>query len=241
MAFAFPGSAHSDIFDSLAALADSLETWVLEPPAPWIAPADTIDLGGLFPGARLELNDEHGEITIRQPLYLHLLRSELVLHEAALLTGDLAGGWRLPETEAEAGVDTGLLLWLRTCGLPANLMAPAPDDTALVQLVLQGHSPRRWMTPRQTVCLIITHLAQSSQVYAGAMANPPDPTGGDREFYLLWTHPDEPGHHLLLWTRRTAPDHDRLVLVPFIRTDNLADLFSTTEKREPLFHLHRDR
>jgi len=259
--FAATGNVQADIYDSLAALSDSLDAWVTQSPTPWLTPAETLDMASLFPGAQFEWNEERGEITIRQPLYLQLLRTELAFKKAAWHDGQPELGWRLTSPEAATETEPAFLLWLRTCGLPANLAAPAPDGEALVELVLQGRHPRRWTLPLGKACSILAHLAEGSQVYAGVMTPsviasttdepgtapeiPAGPAGtmdiSPREYYLLWTHPEVSGHHFLIWSRQLQPALDKLLLVPFIPTANLAELFSTSPERDPVFQVHREQ
>lgn len=224
------GPVAADIYDELAALTDSITAWSQEPPAAWVAATDTLDLAALFPGARTSLDANRDVIVIEQPVYLRTMRSSVEIDSASWRAGDLQRGWRLPEVAADSlslATDAHrLLVWLRTCGLPANLAAPRPEGDAPVELVLRGRQTVRWELGRPSALAIVARLARGRQVYAGFDAG----AGGDQAVYMLVTSPEASGHHFLIWELQTAARGERIELVAFVPTGNLADLFATAAR-----------
>jgi hypothetical protein len=244
--------ARADIVDELNAMADSIDVWLDSQPAAWIAPADTLDLSGLFPGATLRRDAETDRLEVRLPRYLDLIDTGLDLDlSAGVADTAIAASWRLPLecrgdtlrldgrptpcggcADAPALVETigRRLTWLRTLGLPRNLAAPAPTNVDTSgSLELRMHPTRRWESAPAAVGEVLAHLARGRQIYAGLLSCDATESGLLVRTFALLTHPEMEGHHFLVYNDRTRPDGETAVevlLIPFIRTDNLDDLFA---------------
>ncbi|MDP8238533.1 MAG: hypothetical protein P9X24_05550 [Candidatus Hatepunaea meridiana] len=131
------------------------------------------------------------------------------------------------------------LISLRTVGLPASLQTESVDLSDSVTVKLRGRDTRRFDFTSGAWHNILSYMASGMQVYAGILSVDRDISGFTVKYYILLTLPEARRHHFLTVKDQVYTDGDKLdiiksrvKLLPYIRTDNLKDLFETAPERK---------
>lgn len=226
------------------------------------ASEDTLNLKELFPFSEIEQIDTMGTIRITLPKYMNMLTSTLLLmHQDSSQTGDRPH-WGAPvsveddhllidglfiQCDSLAVRDTLLierirteLTYLRTIGLPDHLRAPEIEfENTDVTVTIRGRdmidipfTVDRWIWSFE-------QLAEGWLVYAGVLNIEKDADRANINYYVLITYPEATGHHFIEWRESAVKDHKywrtvtiEAILTPYIRTDNLKDLFAQPDKSD---------
>ncbi len=169
-----------------------------------------------------------------------LWRAPVSVHDDHLLIDGIA-----IQCDSLAVGDTSLieylskrLVFLRTIGLPDHLrFSEITSESAGVTVTIRGRdmvdipfTVDRWLWS-------LRQLAEGWQVYAGLLSVEGDVNITNLRYYILITYPEATGHHFLEWRERLVKtdeiwqtDAIKIIFTPYIRTDNLKDLFAQPVK-----------
>ncbi|MBD3166357.1 hypothetical protein GF324_07155 [bacterium] len=250
-----------DTFDLIYALRDSLRTWEARPPVSVEGSSDTLEWTDLFPDAEIRDGAETGVFHVVLPPFMDVLPTTLIGRETeeggvqwsslVHVTGDgIVSGERVLSSVTDsllAGHIERRLTRLRTLGLPKPLR-PSTDTAAVdsIKVTLQGRDTERFRYANQSWKTVLRALAQGMTVYADVIkvedVQPPDtgaPLDLEITYALLLTRDSARGHHFLRLTDTVHIEGDRIRIlssnvrfIPYIRTDNLEDLFAVPPDRE---------
>ena len=217
---------------------------------------DTLDLTAFFPGCRIEGDAGSNAIRIELPRYADLLTTTLMLDRDDASVPGNPPPWVAPvdwngEHLFVDGIPVpvygqlepdsillkhiaGSIVRFRTICLPAHLRAESPAcDTIPILVTVRGRDTIDIPFPASTWFGALGKIAAGMQVYSGLLGVNVDADGTSLRYYMLITRPGIEGHHFLEWrenltgkgrARRSETIH--VMFTPFIRTDNLKDLFA---------------
>ena len=227
---------------------------------------DTFDFSELFPGSVIEPLDTTGTIRISLPRYMDLLTSSLLLISQDSPQSGSRSLWRVPVKGEDDHLliddvaircdslivnDSTLLrrigahlAHLRTIGLPNHLQAPYfTSDTTEVTVTIRGRDIIDIRFSKDAWLWSIRQLAGGWQVYAGLLSADSNVNVTNLRYYILITYPEATGHHFLEWLERLNKAGDvwhteaiEVIFTPYIRTDNLNNLFAqpSISDRKPI-------
>lgn len=230
-----------------------------------IADQDTMDLVELFPGCQIEPVDPKGTIRISLPMYMDLLTTSLLLVSQDSTKAGRRPLWQAPVTvednyllvdEVAVPCDSQVvndpvllqhigaqLALFRTIGLPVHLQAPANIGCREVMVTVRGRDMIDIPFVLDNWFRTLSHLAGGCQVYAGMLKANGDGNIANLRYYILITYPEAIGHHFMEWRERLKKVDEvwqtkaiEVIFSPYIRTDNLKNLFAQPVKsgREPV-------
>ncbi|NQU05598.1 MAG: hypothetical protein HQ568_05855 [Calditrichaeota bacterium] len=246
-----------DIYDRIDAIAESLRVWSVNPPTT-VTDEETLSLEELFIGAEIMHDDSTNSSRITMPVYMGILTTELIQYHSS---ADSLTVWTIPleaETDhiiidgkrypcpSEVLVDslaidyiTNRVTSLRTMGLPTVLQPISIDLPDSVTVKLRGRDSRWFDFTSGVWHNTLSYLASGMQTYAGLMSVEKDTSGLIAKYYILLTMPEARGHHFLTITDQVDMKDNKVVimesrvkLLPYIRTDNLKELFDTSSEHE---------
>ncbi len=210
-------------------------------------------------------SDPQGTIRISLPPYMELLTTTLYFQPADSTFGIDYPQWYASvvvsdylliddiPVSGDAGIRKDIplvehissrLSQLRTIGLPTYLQASAPpEDVEQVSVTVRGRDMVDIPFSEASWFKSLSHIAAGMQVYAGLLEARGDSVKANLKFYILITYPDASGHHFLEWRESLVKPQDKwktdeidIIFTPYIRTDNLKELFAQPGKtdREPI-------
>jgi|GEM_PF-3527931 len=215
---------------------------------------DSLGVTEFFPDCHLILTDSSDATTIILPPYMGLLTT-ILQADNRWWNSSKPPAWNIPlEWDGEhllvdsipislTGQSTpdSLLVdqirrriaLLRTIGLPEQLQSRHPaDDSLQVMVTVRGRDiidipfESTWLST-------LSRIAEATQVYAGILNAKVDSSQSSVNYYLLLNYPGIKGHHFLEWRDVMVKEGSNwqskgvtVMFSPFIRTDNLKNLFS---------------
>ncbi|MDP8238177.1 MAG: hypothetical protein P9X24_03720 [Candidatus Hatepunaea meridiana] len=221
---------------------------------------DTLDLVELFPNCQIEPVDSNGTIRILLPMYMDLLTSSLMLVSQDNTKPEGQPIWRVPVTgkdnyllvdevavpcDSQVVNDPDLLqhigaqlALLRTIGLPSHLQAPVvSSDCSEVMVTVRGRDTVDIPYRVDNWLRTLSHLAGGCQVYAGLLEANSYSNISNLRYYILITYPGAIGHHFIEWRENLDMvdevwhiEKTEAIFTPYIRTDNLKNLFTQPVK-----------
>ncbi|MBZ0263183.1 hypothetical protein K8I28_00825 [bacterium] len=220
---------------------------------------DSTILAEWFPGSRVTLPDSVNQAIITYPKYLDSFSSTLIFTKQANILTSQTHPWSLPLTISDHTIlldsvsfpipetvkwDSSLtsmlenrLLTFRTIDLPENQRVELEGEvTDTFEVVIRGRDTVRIPFQISTWLHALRELSRGMQVYAGLLSVSGDIDNVKLSYYLLITYPDAPGHHFIEW-KETLTNRDEkwltsevnVIFTPYIRTDNLKNLFATPD------------
>ena len=132
------------------------------------------------------------------------------------------------------------LITLRTVGLPRGWRYSHPEDGGiLVMVTVRGRDNQHIEFTLNLWLQSLGRIASGRQVYAGLLDSRYAVGDVELEYYILITYPGGEGHHFLEWTERTEMEESgwrttriEVLFIPYVRTDNLSELFAKPEKSD---------
>jgi len=253
------GSNPPDIYERITTLADSLKKWAKTPSAEIVDEESgevDIEIEKYFPRCKSETNTQSGVVDIELPRFMGVLTTGLSYNfkspphwsvQVNLIGNDLTvDSLPIPIT-GEISLDPALidlisnrLIHLRTISLPQKLRpASFLSDTQPVNVLLRGRDIVDISFAAKKLNFALHRLSADLQVYAGLLDLKADLNRIEINYYILITYPGFPGHHFLEWreeVNKTADSWETVnidvILTPYIRTDNLQNLFAHPDKRQ---------
>lgn len=245
-----------DIYDRTTAIAESLQTWSVNPPV-LETEGENLSLSDMFMNAEVLYDDSSNVIRIILPTYMGMLTTELIgnttlegrtswtvplLIEADFLIIDekwIPCPAEILEDSLAVDYIKDRLTSLRTLGLPFDLQNTPKYLADSVTVKLRGRDTRQFRFTSEGWQSSLSYMANGMQVYAGLISVDTDTSGFGLKYYILLTLPEAKGHHFLTVTDRLERSDDNLKItetivkfLPYVRTDNLKNLFDTAPKRE---------
>ncbi len=136
------------------------------------------------------------------------------------------------------------LTTLRTLGLPREWRnSHSEEDGIPVMVTVRGRDSRHIEFSLKLWLQSLGRIASGRQVYAGLLDSRFGAGEVELKYYILITYPGAQGHHFLEWTERVEMSETGwatagidIVFIPYVRTDNLKNLFAQPERsgNEPL-------
>jgi len=227
---------------------------------------DMLNLTQLFPFCEIETVDTMSTIRITLPKYMNLLTTSLLLLPQDSAQVAIRPLWRVPVSgendyllidsvavpcDSHVVNDTTLLqristhlAFLRTISLPPHLQAPyVISDTTEVKVTIRGRDIIDIPFTLDAWLWSLRQLAEGCLVYAGLLTVGSKVDTTNIRHYILITYPEATGHHFLEWQERLVKSGEiwqtetiKVIFSPYIRTDNLKNLFAQPSKpdREPI-------
>ena len=255
----------NDLVDSLQTWSDDPLAAPLEDSLTEVG-LDSMDLSELFPECEMTFSDSTGLTTISLPQYLDLLTTSLQLDKNCIVNSNSPPEWIAPvfwdgenifvdsipiPSSGQITPDSVVIahvseriVQLRTIGLPEHLRSQCPEyDSTEVIVTVRGRDIVDIPFSISTWFQALSRISAGMQVYSGLLEVTIDSTETKLKFYVLITYPGTRGHHFIEWREHLSRDGDRLKLdnivvlfSPYIRTDNLKNLFGKPKKngREPI-------
>ncbi len=260
-----------DIYDQIANLVDSLRVWQVNPPSE-ISPPDSRYLMDFFPGAIVKTDRNSSGVIIQLPNYMGILTTSLYVSDIDFDNKDSKPYWQAPIRvendhlildENPVLCDTSILCksdildfiakkvtFLRTIGLPEHLQANNRyDNEVYVTVHVRGRDIEELEFTSETWFRALNRIAFGMQIYAGILQISGNTESINVKYYILVTYPEAKGHHFLDWIEKYQLVNNewrtQLITIdftPYIRTDNLKDLFAQPVKpdRTPIkLHINR--
>ena len=217
---------------------------------------DSLSLTELFPECKINVDDSTGLTTISLPRYLDLLMTSLQLDKSSIETSDNRPEWTAPviydgenifvdsipiPLSGQFTPDSIIMnhireriTLLRTIGLPAHLRFQYPNqDSSQVIVTVRGREMIDITFTLSSWLVSLSKIAAGMQVYSGLLNVTIDSSGAAINYYMLITYPGIEGHHFLEWREKLTKTDNRwrkkevnVMFSPYIRTDNLKDLFA---------------
>ena len=251
-----PEPEPSSIYKSIAVLVDSLRFWAETPPHSFSRSSmgmntDSLNWSEYFPECHVIKIDSLGSKRIALPLYMKLLTMVLILDNSGsnpqwtspvewddghLLVDSIP----VPVT-AQSEPDSIFIdhirekiTMLRTMGLPEELRyKPSLNDSSQIIVTVRGRDMVDIVFKESAWLAALSKLTNEMQVYAGLLSVKVDSSEAFVKYYILITYPGIEGHHFLEWREKLIQDNNRwqtgeitVMFSPYIRTDNLKDLFA---------------
>ncbi len=133
---------------------------------------------------------------------------------------------------------------LRTLGLPCGWRnSHLEEDGITVMVTVRGRDSQHIEFILNSWLQSLGRIASGKQVYAGLLDSHSGAGGVELKYYILITYPGVEGHHFLEWIDHLGMEESgwrttliEAVFIPYVRTDNLKNLFAQPEKSdiEPL-------
>ncbi len=255
----------SDIYEQIANLVDSLRFWQVNP-QPVISLPDSIYLMDFFPGATVKTDRNSNRVKIQLPKYMDILTTSLYVSDIYFYNKDSKPYWQAPfKVESDHLIldenpvlcDSSILgksgildliakkvTFLRTAGLPSQLQVNNTfDDTIHVTVHIRGRDTEKFTFTSKSWFEALNRIVFSMQIYAGILQITDYIDNVSVKYYVLTTYPLAKGHHFFDWEEKYELLNNewctRTVTIdftPYIRTDNLKDLFAQPKRpdRKPV-------
>ena len=218
---------------------------------------DSMQLSELFPYYKISINDSSNLITIDLPPYMNILTTVLQLnkhknnilikhpfwHVPVSYDGEnlsvdnipipLSGQVR-PDSAIINHIHNRIAL-LRTIGLPPHLICRySSQDTSHITVTVRGREIINIPFTFIAWLRSLNRLSAGMQIYAGLLNVNVDSSSAMFNYYILIKHPNIRGHHFLEWRESLIRINNNwqssminIIFSPYIRTDNLKDLFAS--------------
>jgi len=213
---------------------------------------DSLELTDLFPDCIVQIDNSSSFVKIALPVYQNLLTTELIYRT----TTDHALNWSAPvkwdgqnilvdnipiPLNGSQPPDSFLMnhiskriIKLRTLGLPSHLrLEDVYEDPIEINVTIRGPEVEDIPFTLSSWYNTLYKISAGMQVYSGLLKVTIDSINTDLKFYTLITNPGTEGHHFLEWretysnsTEQLEPKDFSVMFSPYIRTDNLINLFA---------------